>query len=185
MKIKRFNEFGKANLLKENTELINSILDKISRLKEDGKWIDMEKSLTDYERSVLKSASEGDITHNTMEEDINSFLDEKFGNLSVSCYSRNSFNSHIIGYYFLDDKMNLILDLTGKPKDNKYILYVDNDLLNEIRDKYSLSDIDLDGYIKNWFMSSSIGIGYINKMKSNKELPLPYNFEIKEISLVF
>ena len=50
MKIKRFNEF-ESNLLKENTELINSILDKISKLKEDGKWIDMEKSLTDYEKS--------------------------------------------------------------------------------------------------------------------------------------
>jgi hypothetical protein len=73
MEIKKFNEFIDSKL-NENTELINQILDKISKLKEDGKWIDMEKSLTDYERSVLNRAYEGDTKYNTMEEDIKSFF---------------------------------------------------------------------------------------------------------------
>jgi hypothetical protein len=183
MKIKRFNEFGKANLLKENTELINSILDKISKLKEDGKWIDMEKSLTDYERSVLKSASEGDTKYNTMEEDINSFLDEKFGNLSVRSYNRKSFGFPVLGYYFIRGEENhllLNLELSNNSRTTN-ILYVDYRSLKEIKDRYGLEDKDLDVYIKKWFMECS----YINEMKSNKELPLPYNFEIKKISLVF
>ena len=176
MKIKRFNEFGKANLLKENTELINSILDKISKLKEDGKWIDMEKSLTDYERSVLKSASEGDTKYNTMEEDINSFLDEKFGNLTVKNYERTSFGFPVLGYYFIrGEKNHLLLNLElSNNSITTNTLYVDYRSLKEIKDRYGLEDKDLYGYIKKWFMSSYI-----------KELPLPYNFEIKKISLVF
>lgn len=180
MKIKRFQEF-ENNLLKENTELINSILDKINDTGMD--------SLTDYEKSVLNGASNGDNKYETMEEDVNAFLEEKFGNLSVKNYSKYSFNAKILGYYFLDDENNLLLELSlFRILDEKAnrgnimnTLYVNYNSLEEIKDKYSLSDDDLDNYIKNWFMSSS----YISEMRYNKELALPDNFEIKEVSLVF
>jgi hypothetical protein len=180
MEIKKFNEFVDSKL-NENTELINQILDKISTSGID--------SLTEYEKSVLDSASAGKVEHNTMEEDINSFLDDKFGNLSIQNYKKKSFNFHIVGYYFIDEETNLLLDLSlFKILDEQTnrgrvlnTLYVDYKNLNEIKDKYSLSNSDLDEYIKNWFMNSK----YISELKYNEELPLPDNFSIKEVSLVF
>ncbi len=180
MEIKKFNEFVDSKL-NENTELINQILDKISASGID--------SLSEYEKSVLDSASAGKVEHNTMEEDINSFLNDKFGNLSVQNYKKKSFNFNIVGYYFIDEETNLLLDLSlFKILDEQTnrgrvlnTLYVDYKNLNEIKDKYSLSNSDLDEYIKSWFMNSK----YISELKYNEELPLPDNFIIKEVSLVF
>lgn len=174
MKIKRFQEF-ENNLLKENTELINSILDKINDTGMD--------SLTDYEKSVLNASSKGENEFETMEEDINAFLEEKYGNLTVRNYKRTSFGFPVLGYYFIYGEENhllLNLELSNNSRSTN-TLYVDYQSLKEIKDKYSLKDKDLDVYIKNWFMSSS----YIGEMKYNRELPLSDNFEIKDVRLVF
>lgn len=181
MKIKKFNDFNKSKI-NENTELINSILDKINDTGMD--------SLTEYEKSVLNGASKGDNKFETMEEDVIAFLEEKFGNLTVKNYKRKSFGFPILGYYFIDEQENSrlldlviykILDEQTNSGRTMNTLYVDYRSLKEIKDKYGLFDKDLDVYIKNWFMSSS----YIGELKYNKELPLPDNFEIKDVNLVF
>ena len=58
----------REGLVNENTELINSILDKINDSSYD--------SLTDYEKSVLDKESKGGYGFETIDQDINSFLND-------------------------------------------------------------------------------------------------------------
>ena len=171
----------RENLL-ENTPLINSVLDKINDSGMD--------SLTDYEKSVLNLASQGKSKHKTKEDDIKSFLDEKFGALYIDTYSKKSFGFDVYGYHFIDYKGDLTmeLELFKKPMDwdsnrigrETFILYVDYNYLKEIETKYNLSDDELNNYIKDWFMDSR----YIEKLKYDEKLELPDNFKIKNVSIV-
>jgi len=181
MRIKNFKDFSKTKL-NENTELINTILDKINDTGMD--------SLTDYEKSVLNNASRGDNKFETMEDDVISFLDKRFGKLLVRKYKRTSFGFPIVGYYFINEEENSrLLDLElYKILDEKTnrvrilnALCVDYRSLKDIKDRYGLYDKDMHYYIKKWFMNSS----YIGELSYNKELPLPDNFDIKDVRLVF
>ena len=147
-------------------------------------------SLTDYEKSVLKNASMGDNKFETMEDDIISFLDKRFGKLLVRNYKRKSFGFPIVGYYFInEDENSRLLDLElykildEKTNSIKIInsLCVDYRSLKDIKDRYGLYDKDMRYYIKKWFMNSS----YIGELSYNKELSLPDGFDIKDVRLVF
>ncbi len=169
-------------ILLENTPLINSILDKIN---DSGM-----NSLTDYEKSVLNAASQGKAKHKTMEDDIYSFLDEKFGGLNVEFYKKKSFGVDVYGYYFIDYKgdLSLELELYRRPMDwdsytigrEAFVLFIDYGQLNEIQKKYNINDAELDKYIKNWFMNSD----YIEHLKYNEKFQLPDNFDIKKVSML-
>jgi len=171
----------REGLVNENTELINSILDKINGTGYD--------SLTDYEKSVLDKESKGGYDFETIDQDINSFLNDNLNGLTLQAYERKSLEGgKMIGYYFLDDNRNLKMDLQiyhipkNSTKENiRYVLYIDERLDNKLSEVYNLSDSEQKKIVVDWFQGSE----YIEKMKYNDELELPDNFRIRTIEIAW
>lgn len=168
----------REGLINENTELINSILDKISDSGYD--------SLTDYEKKVLDAESKGKNEYTSLEDDINSFLNERLSDLDIQPYKRGFLNTgKMFGFYFIDADRDLKMDLqlyhTAKNSNvinTRYVLFIDDNLDNELEAKYNLTNEKQKEYIINWFNYSE----YISKMKNNDELKLPKNFTLKDVS---
>jgi hypothetical protein len=91
----------------------------------------------------------------------------------------------MFGFYFIDADRDLKMDLqlyhTAKNSNvinTRYVLFIDDNLDNELEAKYNLTNEKQKEYIINWFNYSE----YISKMKNNDELKLPKNFTLKDVS---